>query len=83
MVVECRHLLDCFVLQSDISDRWQWDPDISEGYTVSGAYQILTNQVDHPLNVMGDLVWHKQVPIKCRFLLGDCCGTGCQQRTIL
>jgi len=59
MIVECRHSLDGFVLQSDISYMWQWDPDITEGYTVNGAYHILTSQVAHSPDVMGDFVWHK------------------------
>jgi len=68
MVVECRLLHDGFVLYSDISDRWQWDPDISKGYTVSGAYQILTSQAATSSDVLGDLVWHKQVPLKVLIL---------------
>ena len=56
MLVECRLLLDGFVLYSDISDRWQWDLDISKGYTVNGAYQILTSHVAHSSDVLGDLV---------------------------
>ena len=56
MVVECRLLLDGFVLYSDISDRWHCDPDISEGYTVNGVYKILTSQVAHSPDVLGDLV---------------------------
>jgi len=52
------------VLQSDISDRWQWNPDIQGGYTVSGAYQILTTPNDIPPVGVNDLIWHKQVPLK-------------------
>jgi hypothetical protein len=29
MIGECRQLLDNFVLHADVSDRWQWLPDIT------------------------------------------------------
>jgi len=45
MVEKCRHLLDAVFVQSNVSDRWQWDPDTHDGYTVRGAYQILTSTV--------------------------------------
>lgn len=35
MVVECRHLLNTIVLQLDVSDRWQWYPDIEGGLYIS------------------------------------------------
>lgn len=41
MVEECRLLLDTVCVQSNVSDRLQWDPDTHDGYTVKGAYQIL------------------------------------------
>jgi hypothetical protein len=40
---ECRALLVNVVVHSDVSDRWQWDPNPHEGYTVRGAYQALTS----------------------------------------
>jgi hypothetical protein len=61
---ECRHLLNNIVLHSNISDKWQWNPDIQGGYTVSGAYHILTTPTDPPTGGMIDFVWHKQVPMK-------------------
>jgi len=64
MVGECRHLLNSFVVQSDVSDRWQCLADIAGGYTVSGSYRILTTQAAPLVDVTGDLVWHKQVPMK-------------------
>jgi len=63
LVVECRHLLNDVVLQSNIFDRW--DPDINRGYTVSDVYHILTTQINPPaIGMKDDLVWHKQVPMK-------------------
>ena len=34
MLEECRKVLDGVIVQANILDRWQWDPDIHEGYTV-------------------------------------------------
>ncbi|MCI18479.1 hypothetical protein A2U01_0039633, partial [Trifolium medium] len=41
-------------------DLWQWQPDPACGYSVRGAYQILTTQQLAPLDVVEDLIWHKQ-----------------------
>jgi len=68
MLGECRLILNNFVVHTDVSDRWQWTPDIAGGYTVRGAYQILTFQGAPLINVTEDLVWHKQVPLKVSIL---------------
>ena len=68
MIGECRHLLDNFVLQTDVSDKWQWLLDIAGGYTVRREYQILTTHAHHIGDGIGDLVWHKQVPLKVSIL---------------
>jgi hypothetical protein len=34
MLEECRQLLDGVIGQDNILDKWQWDPDIHDGYTV-------------------------------------------------
>ncbi|GAU42911.1 hypothetical protein TSUD_86490 [Trifolium subterraneum] len=44
-------------------DTWQWQPDLVRGYTVLGAYQILTSQQLDPMDIVDDLIWHKQVPL--------------------
>jgi len=64
MLEECRTLLDNVVLQPNVSDRWQWDPDIHVGYTVRGAYHALTSTDTHIPDATENLVWHKQVPLK-------------------
>jgi len=64
LVEECRHLRNDIVLQVDISDRWQWNPDIQGGYIVRGVYHILTTLIDPVVGGMNDLFWHKQVPMK-------------------
>jgi len=61
---ECRELLDDVLLQDNILDRWQWDQDIHDEYTVIDAYQILTTPVSSTLDATRDLIWHKQVPLK-------------------
>ncbi|MCI04016.1 70 kDa peptidyl-prolyl isomerase, partial [Trifolium medium] len=45
-------------------DRWQWQPDPDKGYTVRGAYQLLTSQVPSTIDEAEDLIWHTQVPLK-------------------
>jgi hypothetical protein len=35
---ECQSLLLTRSLQDRFSDRWQWQPDPDEGYTVRGTY---------------------------------------------
>ena len=64
MVEECRFLLDTALGQSNVVDRWQWDPDPYDEYTVRGAYQTLTSMVTPTVEATDDLVWHKQVPLK-------------------
>jgi len=61
MLEECRQLFNGVILQSDTSDRWQWDSDSDCGYTVRGVYLQLTTQAEPPDVTVGDLIWHKQV----------------------
>ncbi|GAU20762.1 hypothetical protein TSUD_84800 [Trifolium subterraneum] len=46
------------------SDIWIWQPDLDRGYTVRGAYQLLTDQAVVPLDAATALIWHPQVPLK-------------------
>jgi len=68
MIGECCHLLDNFVLQTDVVDRWHWLHDVARGYTVRGAYYFLTSQEHHLGDGRGDLVWHSHVPLKVSIL---------------
>ncbi|MCI87417.1 hypothetical protein A2U01_0108700, partial [Trifolium medium] len=34
------------------SDTWQWQPDPAKGYSVRGAYQLLTTQEYAPLSAV-------------------------------
>ncbi|PNX54400.1 cysteine-rich receptor-like protein kinase [Trifolium pratense] len=45
-------------------NKWQWQPDPDTGYTVRGAYQLLTAHVSVTLDVVENLIWHTQVPLK-------------------
>ena len=38
MLAECRILLDTVVVQVNVSDRWQWDPDHSDGCNALSNY---------------------------------------------
>ncbi|PNX60418.1 70 kDa peptidyl-prolyl isomerase, partial [Trifolium pratense] len=64
MLGECQTLLFHFSLQDLIPDRWQWQPDLDIGYTVRGAYQLLTAQDGVILDNAADLIWHSWVPLK-------------------
>jgi len=61
---ECRVLLLDVSLCHNVSDTWVWLPDPIGGYSVRGAYDLLT-AVDIPyVESVLDLVWHRQVPLK-------------------
>ncbi|GAU30108.1 hypothetical protein TSUD_295890 [Trifolium subterraneum] len=64
MLGECQNLLLTISLQEHSSDRWLWQPDLDCGYTVRGAYQLLTAQTEVPLHAASGLIWHPQVPLK-------------------
>ncbi|GAU49469.1 hypothetical protein TSUD_91410 [Trifolium subterraneum] len=46
-------------------DRWPWQPDPVEGYTVRGAYQCLTSHDSATTDEAKKLIWHPHVPWKC------------------
>ncbi|KAK2402105.1 hypothetical protein QL285_051652 [Trifolium repens] len=64
MLRECQTLLLPFTVQDDTPDLWKWQPDPDTGYSVRGAYQLLTSQDPALLGTAEDLVWHRQVPLK-------------------
>ncbi|GAU37007.1 hypothetical protein TSUD_150430 [Trifolium subterraneum] len=64
MLGECQTLLLDIPLHAHSSNRWLWQPDFADGYTVCGAYQLLTDQDMTPLDVAASLIWHTQVPLK-------------------
>jgi hypothetical protein len=68
MLGECQTLLLTVSVQVDSPDRWQWRHDPASGYSVRDAYQILTSQDTPTIEAAGDLLWHKQVPLKVSIL---------------
>ncbi|GAU22961.1 hypothetical protein TSUD_247050 [Trifolium subterraneum] len=64
MLGECQVLLHDFILQAQLSDTWIWRLDPVSGYSVRGAYQLLTSHPSDPQDAVLDLIWHKQVPLK-------------------
>ncbi|GAU26111.1 hypothetical protein TSUD_225740 [Trifolium subterraneum] len=68
LVEECQALLHNFVLQDQSVDMWLWRPDPIRGYSVRGAYQLLTSHHPIPVIDIEDLIWHKQVPLKVSIL---------------
>jgi hypothetical protein len=61
---ECQSLLLTLSVQDHSSDRWQWQPDHDRGYTVRGAYQLLTSHDSVTLDDAENLIWHPHVPLK-------------------
>ncbi|CAJ2632912.1 unnamed protein product [Trifolium pratense] len=64
MLGECQTLLSNISLQVQIIDRWQWQPDPDTGYTVQGAYELLTTLDSVTMDDAEHLIWHSQVPLK-------------------
>ncbi|CAJ2631793.1 unnamed protein product [Trifolium pratense] len=64
MLGECQAFLLTISLQDHVSDRWQWRTDLDDGYTVRGAYHLMTSQDDVTLDAASGLIWHRQVPLK-------------------
>ncbi|XP_024636360.1 uncharacterized protein [Medicago truncatula] len=57
---ECRTLLSNVTLQ----DVRQWHPNVGDGYTVCGVYQMPMRQEMHNTYAAATAVWHKNVPLK-------------------
>ncbi|GAU44068.1 hypothetical protein TSUD_368800 [Trifolium subterraneum] len=64
MLAECMSLFSDIVLPPNDTDKWVWRHDPGGGYTVRGAYTLLTCPDIAVVDVLTDLIWHKQVPIK-------------------
>jgi len=45
-------------------DVWLWRPNVGDGYTVRGVYQMLMRQEMHHHDAVSEGVWHKSVPLK-------------------
>ena len=58
LLEECRALLFDIYLLPNVSDIWEWTPDPTEGYSVRGAYDLITNGDDSQMDTPLELVWH-------------------------
>ncbi|KEH35150.1 hypothetical protein MTR_3g081050 [Medicago truncatula] len=63
MLEDCRALLFDISLVSNVSDIWEWLLDTAEGYSVRGAYDLLTIGDDSQMGLPFELVWYPQVPL--------------------
>ncbi|GAU35959.1 hypothetical protein TSUD_207630 [Trifolium subterraneum] len=63
MLRECQALLLNLSLQAQSSNRWQWQPDPVGGYTVRGAYKLLTSQDSVIMDDADKLIWHSQLTL--------------------
>jgi len=59
---ECRTLLLDVSLYANVSDRWVWLPDPSEGYSIRGSYHLLTTKDIPHADPVASLIM--QVPLK-------------------
>ena len=66
---EVRTLLSNVNLQESGSDVWHWRPNVGDGSTVCGMYQMLMRQEVHNYNVVTEAVWHESVPLKVSICL--------------
>jgi hypothetical protein len=64
----CLYLRPEGVIIKEQKKRWEWRPAPGTGYSVCDAYQILTSQDTVTIEAAGDLIWHKQVPLKVSIL---------------
>ncbi|KAK2365229.1 hypothetical protein QL285_090004 [Trifolium repens] len=62
--MECCAALDFIFLQDAIPDRWRWLPDPNTGYSVSGAYHLLTHIVSLVVAAHNNVIWTKIAPLK-------------------
>ena len=64
LLEECKALLFDIYLVPNVSDSWEWFLDTTKGYSVRGAYDLLTNGEDSQMGLPFELVLHPQVPLK-------------------
>jgi hypothetical protein len=63
-VRECALLLQNFVLQVNVNDKWSWTLDTVHGYSVREAYRFLASFRDQSVRNCVDNVWHRHIPTK-------------------
>jgi len=62
-------LLSNVLLQVNVSDNWQWLPDVVGGYSVRSAYQVPTSQDSPTLHISESLIWHSKASLKVSILV--------------
>jgi hypothetical protein len=67
LLVECMKLLHDIVLQTHLSDQWEWQPDLVRGYSFREVYQLITSKDSISLDTTTTLIWHRQVSLKVYF----------------
>ncbi|GAU32283.1 hypothetical protein TSUD_63000 [Trifolium subterraneum] len=55
---------ECIAKKVHSSDRWLWQLDPDNGYSVRSAYHFLTFQDSVTFHAADGLIWHSQVPLK-------------------
>ena len=64
MLEECRAFLFDVSLHVNVSDQWLWIPNPAEGFSVQGAYYVLTSKDLPQVDSTAEMIWHRQVPLK-------------------
>ena len=64
LMKQCISLLSNVILQETTTNIWQWRPNVVDGYTVRGMYQMLMRQEMHNHDEVIDTIWHKNAPLK-------------------
>jgi hypothetical protein len=68
-VRECSVLLNNFVLQDNVDDKWRWLLDPVNGYSVKVFYRYITSTCHISDRSLVDDVWHKHIPSKVSVLV--------------
>jgi len=61
---ECSMIISNIHLQVEVTDRWHRLLDRSRVYSVWGVHHYLTSPQMHQVEVVFDLIWHKNVMLK-------------------
>jgi hypothetical protein len=55
-------MLDNVFLQVGVPDRWMWQVDPEDGYSVRGVYDMFTHLVPAATTTHNDIIWNKIAP---------------------
>jgi len=66
---ECSLLLSNIFLQDEVENKWDWSLDPGKGYSVRGAYNLLSSMVQNDRSIYYDYVWNKAASLKVSLLL--------------